>query len=330
MWSGRSTSSLSLWAISFVLLVACAGCWEKVEYTGSDASTAGEQSEPPVVADAPANSAAANVAATESAKNKQATDVAPATETTSVAPSPSDAAAPDQPKPAGDRYGRPAAGEPQATTPAPAAEPPKESRPEQPESARHTDAAPVSATVEVAPPAESPNVRRQAWTLGSRLSLAALANDRGMAANSVPGWFEEARSAATLLGTTVDKLPEPAAADDRSPASRQVIDYLIAQGQRIGRDLSKQHGQESAALFEVALKSNILLLLYGPGSSATNSISSSISRAAPQGRLPAELWKPLVDMLGKQPSLGEVRAAVRQMHNDVDQYLAKAAEPSRQ
>jgi hypothetical protein len=160
------------------------------------------------------------------------------------------------------------------------------------------------------------------------LSLAALAHDRGVAANDVPAWFEEARSAAKLLGTTVPDLPNPAAADDKEPASPQVRSYLGVQYQRIVGDLSKRYGAEESALFEVALKSNFLLLLYSPGSSTTTSISDAISRAAPQARLPSQLWKPLVDLLGKQSSLADVQTAVRQMHNDVDRYLATAAERS--
>jgi hypothetical protein len=208
--------------------------------------------------------------------------------------------------------------------------------PEQQSAKRHTDATPVSATVDVAPPIVSPNVspkvspkvRRAVWVLGSRLSLAALAHDRRMAANSIPTWLDEAQSACKVLGTTVPELPEPAAVGDTSLASRQVIDYLLAQGQRIGRELAKQYGPEQAALFEVALKSNILLLLYSRGSDATNSIAAAITRAAPQAKLPDVLWSPLVDRMNKKASLDDVRTAVRQMHSDVDGYLANAAEPA--
>jgi len=158
------------------------------------------------------------------------------------------------------------------------------------------------------------------------LSLAALAHDRHMAANNIPTWLDEAQSACKLLGTTVPELPEPATAGDKSLVSRQAIDYLLAQGQRIGRELAKRYGPEQAALFEVALKSIILLLLYSPGSDATNSISAAISRAAPQAKLPDVLWTRLVDRMNKKASLDEVRTSVKQMHADVDAYLANAAE----
>src|SRR6185436_8545258 len=105
------------------------------------------------------------------------------------------------------------------------------------------------------------------------------------------------------------------------------IDYLAtANGKRIGQELSKSHTAEESALFEVALKSNILLLLYVPNSSAGNSVAAAISQAAPQAKLPAELWQPLVDALNKQAPQADVRAAVRKMHIDVQQNLTQRAE----
>src|SRR6185436_4812231 len=104
------------------------------------------------------------------------------------------------------------------------------------------------------------------------------------------------------------------------------IDYLAtANGKRIGQELSKSHTAEESALFEVALKSNILLLLYTPNSSAGNAISAAITAAAPKAKLPSELWQPLVDALNKQAPPADVRAAVKKLHIDVDQYLSQRA-----
>ncbi len=124
------------------------------------------------------------------------------------------------------------------------------------------------------------------------------------------------------------ELPEPAGANDKSPASKQVIDYLLGQGQRLSRELSQRYGADRAALMEVALKANFLLLIYSPGSSESNSISAAISRAAPQAGLPAGLWQPLVDLIALQAPVGDVQAAVRKMNSEVEKYLAKLAEPS--
>ena len=112
---------------------------------------------------------------------------------------------------------------------------------------------------------------------------------------------------AKLLGMTVGDLPEPAAAEPGAAASRQVINYLLLNGQQLGRELGKQHGPEQSALFEIALKSNILLLMYTPRSTAGRSISTAITQvAAPQAKLPAEYWQPLVEA----PSTSRPRKAM--------------------
>jgi hypothetical protein len=322
-----------LWIAPIFVL---AGCWQKIEYTGK-----------PVAA---AKAAVSSTLATNPVTEAKPAEVSTPTTLQSAPPSAGVASVPPAPdfqpppatpvptaptlaksKPAEyDRYAIPTQTEDTAASSRFAANdtrPP--APPEQQSPQRHTDATPVSATVDVAPSAVSSKVRRAVWTLGSRLSLAALAHDRHMAANSIPTWLDEAHSACKVLGTTLPELPEPAAAGDTALASRQVIEYLLTQGQRIGRELAKRYGPEQAALFEVALKSNILLLLYSPGSDATNSISAALSHAAPQAKLPEILWSPLADRINKKASLEEVRAAVRQMHTDVDAYLANAEPTAR-
>ena len=320
-----------LWIAPIFVL---AGCWQKIEYTGKPVAANKTPASTTVVTDNATEAKPADVSVpTTPQTSPPPADVAsvpPAPEFQPPAATPIPTAPPaTKPKPADDdRYAIAAKTEDSASTSRFAA---NDTRPpvvpEQQSPTRHTDATPVSATIDVATPTVSPKVRRAVWILGSRLSLAALAHDRHMAANSIPTWLDEAHSACKVLGTTVPELPEPAAASDTSLVSRQVIDYLLAQGQRIGRELAKRYGPEQAALFEVALKSNILLLLYSPGSDATNSISAAISRAAPQAKLPDVLWTPLVDRMNKKASLDEVRASVKQMHADVDGYLANASEP---
>ncbi len=357
------------------LLASVAGCWEKIEYTGTPSSTAASTAPKPT-ADALAESStthgpSANTSIAPPAEdNLQAPEKVTSSIPTESVPPPSSmvstttesdagrdmipteaddsqaatpvvaqpvslpATTPAANKPAStsddDRYATPSSvSVPLVPTTPPAA---KADAPQKtvdvPAAAPHQDAKTASATAIAAPPANAMNSRRAAWLLGSRLSLAALANDRGVAAESVPIWFADAQAAAKYLGTTVADLPEPIATNDKTPASRRVIDYLLVNGQRIGRQLTKEHGSEEASLFEIALKSNVLLLLYTPGSSAGNSVATAIQQAAPRARLRAELWRPLVDALKKQVPESDVRAAVRKMHVDVDQYLAGGAEPS--
>lgn len=250
------------------------------------------------------------------------------------------AAVPPPSKSSDDRYGLftevgkdappPAEATPAAPPEAVTDNPPAESVAE----ARHTDATPVAAPVaaptDTAPPGKVFDTHRAAWHLGSRLSLAALANDRRLSAKNVPIWFEDAKAAAKLLGTPITELPEPAAADDKSLISQQAFDYLVPKAKPIGRDIAKQHGAEDAALFEIAVKSNILLLMYTPDAPAGNLVAEAISQAAPKAKLPDELWKPLVEALNKRAPQSDVRAAVQKMHVDVDRYLAERAEQKAQ
>ena len=103
-----------------------------------------------------------------------------------------------------------------------------------------------------------------AWLLGSNLSLAALANDRAADAEKVADWFDKSQRLAKLLGTTVADLPPRPAAGQVDPQADRAIEYLFDQGQAIGRHLAAQYGDDHAALFELAVKSNILLVLYQP------------------------------------------------------------------
>lgn len=192
-----------------------------------------------------------------------------------------------------------------------------------------TDSAAAGGAVDAPPTATPPsnvvNPRLDAWRLGSNLSLAALANDRGLAADNVQSGMSYCRQLAAGLGTSVAELPERGLATSSGrPASRQALNYLLfVEGQRVGRELASRHGAEHAALFEVATKSNLLLVLYVPGATAASAISDAISQAAPRAQLPAALWQPLLQLVAAQADAAEVRQAVRDFHAEVEAYLAQ-------
>jgi hypothetical protein len=173
--------------------------------------------------------------------------------------------------------------------------------------------------------AASAPTRLDAWLLGSHLSLAALANDRGLAPENVQKWLESAKAHAAALGVVLADLPEKSVTGNQT-TSRQVLSYLFVQGQQIGRELAKQHGADHAALVEVALKSNLLRVLYSPGSGTTEAISGAIAQAAPRADLPATLWQPLLDLLAAKADPAEVRKAVQSFHAEVERHLTPAAE----
>jgi hypothetical protein len=168
--------------------------------------------------------------------------------------------------------------------------------------------------------------RLDTWRLGSKLSLAALANDRGIVPENVDSWLAFCKRLASELEIEFADLPPRGLAGDQA-ASRQVLDYFRVQGRHIGGELAKQFGPDHAALLEVAMKSNLLRVLYEPESTSTDAISTSIAHASPQAQLPADLWQPLMDVLAAKAEPAEVRKAVQTFHSEVEQLLAEQAEP---
>jgi hypothetical protein len=192
----------------------------------------------------------------------------------------------------------------------------------EPTTPESTTPAPVDPLPNAADPARGP--RRMAWLLGSNLSLAALANDRAAAADKVADWFDKSQRLATLLGTSVTDLPARPAADQIDPHADKAMEYLFDQGQSIGQHLATQYGDDHAALFELAVKSNILLVLYQPEAPVVKSLTVAIDQAAERANLPSELWQPLIKLLDDNAPAKEVRDAVFQLHADVDRYLSTA------
>jgi len=181
------------------------------------------------------------------------------------------------------------------------------------------------------PPAEAPTTdadaataesRLAAWSLGSTLSLAALANDRAASEDKVVGWFSTAREQAEVLGTTVADLPPRPTADQVDLEGRRASEYLFGQGQAIGSHLAQSLGDDHAALFEVALKSNILLVQYQPEAPVSKLLAAAISQASERAQLPPELVQPVLQAVEAKATVKEVRDAVFDMHDRIGRYLS--------
>ncbi len=130
----------------------------------------------------------------------------------------------------------------------------------------------------------------------------------------------------SVLQVTFAELP-PRPTVESETATREVLSYLLNQGREIGGQLSTSHGADHAALFEFAMKSNLLLVLNKPGSSAVSHISNAIATVSPKTGLPSELWQPLLDLLAQGSTPASIRAAVRRLHTDIERHLAEPVEP---
>lgn len=182
----------------------------------------------------------------------------------------------------------------------------------------HFVGAAQAASVQSGPPTLS-----STWTLGSRLSLAAVLYDANAPAETVDKWFTNARTLGLLMGVTVP--PLPTRTEDKVKDSATVLAYILnVVGQPTIKMLGEKYTEGHARVFELAIKSNLLLMLYVPGDSLTQTIAEVIERNATFARLPAALWKPVIDLVRKGGTFNDVKEAVFQMHSDIKTHLANA------
>ncbi len=200
--------------------------------------------------------------------------------------------------------------------------------PSPPVVANSTSAARTQQPAQLVPPAraatklDSPAATRRAgWLLASRWSLAAPAHERGADDKSVDEWLDFAQMQASLLGVTLMPLPPRSATENGQAAQTSIVDYLVAERQRMASDLAVRHGPEGAALFELAVDSNLLLVLYQPGSREARSLSNAISKAREGAGLPPDVTRPLLAAISERSDTAAIRKAVFRLHDELDRRL---------
>ena len=166
------------------------------------------------------------------------------------------------------------------------------------------------------------NTRRAAWLLGGKLSLAVLASELGGDVEDKDAVFEEAQQLAELLSAAPLNLSlsETGSIDNDRPD--EILRSLLPLGRQVGREIAKTHGRPQAALFEVAFKSNILLVLYEPDSPLVESVAKALQVGAEKAGLPERLWQPVIRKLAARPEPAEIDEAIFTLHRTVDEYLA--------
>jgi len=133
------------------------------------------------------------------------------------------------------------------------------------------------------------------WGLGYNLALAAITNTKGTdaAAQLSEKLFAKAKELGEALEVPIPALP---AGKTKKPAERQgdAMQYLLSgAGKEISRQLLRKHGADHAALFDLAVRCQLLTLLYLPGDDFTQTLKAAIEKFGLQSGLPDELWRPL-------------------------------------
>lgn len=159
-----------------------------------------------------------------------------------------------------------------------------------------------------------------AWLLGDNLSLAALLYNQNASKDTVDRFLSKAKKIADIFGLTIK--PFPAKAATSSASSADMIHYLIAgDGAALGSALAKKYDDAHGVLFEVSVKSNLLILLYAPGDSLGRSIADVIKSRLTAIHLPAKLWSNVVTLVNGKGTTDAVKEAVFKMHKDVADYF---------
>ncbi len=162
-----------------------------------------------------------------------------------------------------------------------------------------------------------------AFRLGGKLSIVVLAKDQGTDAERVASWLKQSQALAKYLQVAVPPIPASIGNPPATMISDEAFDFIVGPIRKIGWQLSKNHGKEHAAIFEVAIKSNLALVIYTPKSEDNNVLERSIRTAAHKAGLPKDLVKPLLDVIIARRPTHEIQSAVYTFHRQVDAYLSK-------
>jgi TPR repeat protein len=171
-----------------------------------------------------------------------------------------------------------------------------------------------------APPA-SRSLKPMIWALGHNLAFAGLLNtmtDKPNAARLRDDAFAKAQTIGRALDLPIAVLPA-ATGQERNSAS---MDYLLrGPVQEIAREIKTRYGTDHAALFELALHTDLLMTLYIPGDDYARSLKTAILQLGPASGLPPSLWTPLAAKIDAAAPRAEVTAAAKAMTEGVASYL---------
>ena len=190
-----------------------------------------------------------------------------------------------------------------------------------PKPAAAKPAAPQPAAAPVAALAATPDGR--AFALGHDLGYAVFMRVRGA---NVDASFQAAERGAKEFAFVLPALP--ALDGDMPTNAAAALDYALDKtGDHLTKAVETRSGKRAAMLFDIALKSEVLRLLYiGDKDALTDRIADTVERGSRIAKLPAALATPLVDKVRTGASADEVEAALDAWRVAVAAHLDNAPE----
>lgn len=281
-----------------LLIAATAGCWEEIKYEPGPEPVRPRREAEPAPPTEPTSPPA------ETAADPPAETAPPATTPTSESPlaePPLDLT--EQPPSA-----EPVPGDAQASSfPEEAAEPASSELPVAP--------------AEAAPPEATAAQRLLIWQAAGKWSFAAAMSAKRLPAEQYEPKLAEAEAAASELGLKLPPLPQ--AAGDQT-LETAVVDALSGiPATAFAAVVADRYGKPAAALGELAVRSNLLLLTYSPRRSDLAEQARQFTAMAEASGLPRDAWAPLAKLLEEKGEYVEVRAAVFAFHQQAEKALAE-------
>jgi tetratricopeptide (TPR) repeat protein len=163
--------------------------------------------------------------------------------------------------------------------------------------------------------------KQEAWDLGNNLSLAALFNAQGGDSGVLNRTFAKADASAKKLGITLPGLP--ARKGNKIEDNAEALVYLLHKtGAPIMKILGQDLGAEYAATYEIAFKTNLLLLLYSPDGQETQTIVNVVNRQLPTAKLPKSSMERLFQLISGRAAYSEIKAEILTIQEINSKYLA--------
>lgn len=159
------------------------------------------------------------------------------------------------------------------------------------------------------------NTRHLAWLLGGKLGLSRLAKAEGATPYEIAQWTEETNRLAKQLKVTI-----PPASSSDTTIGRQVAELLNAAA-KASSSMAAKHDPSHAALLEISLKTNALLVLCQQYPELAAPTARAVEAAAERAELPGFLWRKMNKVLLANSTPDEIFEAITQMHDSVESYL---------
>jgi hypothetical protein len=167
----------------------------------------------------------------------------------------------------------------------------------------------------------------QAFLLGVKVSQAAMANGRAEA-DVVNRTFATANTVSEIILET--KLPPlPAPTGDRAEDGAAGLHYLLDTiGKSLGGKIEAELGPEAAATFELAVKMNMLPVLYvgGPDDDMAKTLMEVLEKRAASAKLPPAALAPLLTKMKAGAPHGEIVDLVFDLNDSLAVEIGKIYE----